>query len=59
MKRLIVVLSIALAGCSRDARSTTYGIPTASAAEIKIALCPPYGPKAKVMTCPRHDGTDY
>ena len=58
MTKLVVVLfGLALAGCTRDAQPRTYAIPTASAGEIKTALCPPHGPAAEAMTgC--HDGDE-
>ena len=55
--RLTVLISLTLAGCTRDAKPETYAIPTASAAEIETTLCPQHGPAAATLTgC--HEGNE-
>lgn len=49
----VAALAAILAGCARDARPTTFAVPRAAAAEIRMA-CPP-GTFIGTMTvgCPR------
>ena len=56
MIKATVIFCFMLAGCAREAEPSTYAIPTASAADIKTALCPQHGPVAKAMAGCREDG---